>query len=95
MSRLERRALLEVIEEVLQCATGRRKAIVAEYILPELLDTSFVAKLAFRSHLIMMAWVAGKERTEKEFEALAKAGGFKGFHVACIAYDHIMEFLKN
>ncbi|XP_030512760.1 caffeic acid 3-O-methyltransferase 1-like [Rhodamnia argentea] len=72
------------------------KVVVAECILPELPDTSFAAKVASQADLIMMAHnPGGKERTEKEFEALAEAAGFKGFRVACIAFDHVMEFLKN
>ncbi|KAK3404105.1 hypothetical protein EUGRSUZ_K00449 [Eucalyptus grandis] len=72
------------------------KVIVADCILPELPDTSFATKVAFHADLIMMAHnPGGKERTEKEFEALAKAAGFKRFHIACVAFDHVMEFLKN
>ena len=40
----------------------------------------------------------GKERTEKEFEALAKASGFQGFKVVgrSSAYEfHVIEFLKQ
>ncbi|KAI6672512.1 hypothetical protein NL676_000418 [Syzygium grande] len=72
------------------------KVIVTDRILPEFPDTSLATKVAFHADLIMMAHnPGGKERTEKEFEALAKAAGFKGFRIACIAYDHVMEFLKN
>ncbi|KAF8008348.1 hypothetical protein BT93_K2121 [Corymbia citriodora subsp. variegata] len=72
------------------------KVIVADCILPEVPDTSFASRMAFQTDLIMMAYnPGGKERTEKEFEALAKATGFKRFHIACVAFDHVMEFLKN
>jgi hypothetical protein len=38
----------------------------------------------------------GKERTEKEFEALAKGAGFQGFKIASCALNmYVMEFLKN
>ena len=38
----------------------------------------------------------GKERTEKEFEALAKGSGFQGFRVHCCAFNtYVMEFLKK
>ena len=72
------------------------KVIVADCNLPELPDTSLAAKVACQTDMLMMAYyMGGKERTEKEFKALAKAAGFKGFRVACIAFDHIMEFLKS
>ncbi|XP_030512742.1 caffeic acid 3-O-methyltransferase 1-like [Rhodamnia argentea] len=73
------------------------KVIVAEYILPEFPDTSFTSKLVANVDLLMMAYnPGGKERTEKEFKALAEAAGFKRFRVACIAFKTcVMEFLKN
>jgi len=38
----------------------------------------------------------GKERTEKEFEALAKGAGFQGFQVMCSAFNtYNMEFIKK
>ena len=38
----------------------------------------------------------GKERTEKEFEALSKASGFSGFKVICRAFTvlGVMELYK-
>ncbi|XP_030467117.1 caffeic acid 3-O-methyltransferase-like [Syzygium oleosum] len=72
------------------------KVIVADCHLPELPDTSLAARVACQTDMLMMAYyMGGKERTEKEFKALAKAARFKGFRVACIAFDHIMEFLKS
>ncbi|CAI8587147.1 unnamed protein product [Vicia faba] len=41
-------------------------------------------------------WKGGKERTQKEFEALARGAGFQGFQIACCAFNmYVMEFLKN
>jgi caffeic acid 3-O-methyltransferase len=38
----------------------------------------------------------GKERTEKEFEALAKGAGFQGFQVMCSAFNtYNMEFIQK
>uniref|UniRef100_A0A803KSU3 O-methyltransferase C-terminal domain-containing protein n=1 Tax=Chenopodium quinoa TaxID=63459 RepID=A0A803KSU3_CHEQI len=75
------------------------RVIVSEHVLPEEVETSYAAKFAFQFDGIMMAVPNGKERTEKEFQALAKAAGFKGFRVACSAYDtkltKVMEFLKK
>ncbi|XP_074281565.1 caffeic acid 3-O-methyltransferase-like [Silene latifolia] len=72
------------------------KVIVCEYILPVEPETSYAARTVFHVDAIMLAHnPGGKERTELEFEALAKGAGFQGFRVASSAYDtKIMEFLK-
>ncbi|XVE64503.1 hypothetical protein DITRI_Ditri07aG0105700 [Diplodiscus trichospermus] len=73
------------------------KVIVAECILPDYPDPSLATKLVVHIDCIMLAHnPGGKERTEKEFEALAKGAGFQGFQVKCCAFGtHIMEFLKR
>jgi len=44
----------------------------------------------------MMVVSGGKERTAKEFEALALAAGFQGFQIADSAYNvKIMELFKK
>ncbi|XP_060204007.1 LOW QUALITY PROTEIN: caffeic acid 3-O-methyltransferase-like [Lycium barbarum] len=56
------------------------KVIIAECLLPEAPDTSFSTKNTVHVDIIMLAHnPGGKERTEKEFEALAKGAGFSGF----------------
>ena len=73
------------------------KVIVCEYILPVAPETNHAARTVFHVDAIMLAHnPGGKERTEQEFEALAKGAGFEGFRVACSAYDtKVMEFLKT
>ncbi|KAL9263145.1 Caffeic acid 3-O-methyltransferase-like protein [Drosera capensis] len=73
------------------------KVIICEYILPVAPEATNAARLVFHVDTIMLANTrGGKERTEKEFEALAKGAGFRGFRVAATAYDtKAMEFLKN
>ena len=46
--------------------------------------------------LYMFIQPGGKERTEKEFEALSKAAGFSGFQVICRAFTvmGVMELYK-
>ncbi|KAL4285124.1 hypothetical protein GQ457_16G027350 [Hibiscus cannabinus] len=52
-------------------------------------DASTATKFAGGGYL-------GRERTAKEFEALAKGAGFQGFQVKCCAYGtYIMEFYKT
>ncbi|XP_050237154.1 caffeic acid 3-O-methyltransferase [Mercurialis annua] len=73
------------------------KVIVAECILPVAPDNSLATKGVVHIDCIMLAHnPGGKERTQKEFEALAKGAGFQGFQVMCCAFNsYIIEFLKN
>ncbi|KHN23295.1 Caffeic acid 3-O-methyltransferase isoform B [Glycine soja] len=73
------------------------KVIVAECILPVAPDFSLATKGVVHIDVIMLAHnPGGKERTEKEFEALAKGSGFQGFRVHCCAFNtYVMEFLKK
>ncbi|KAM2281078.1 caffeic acid 3-O-methyltransferase-like [Malus sylvestris] len=73
------------------------KVILAECILPVAPDSSLATKGVVHIDVIMLAhYPGGKERTEKEFEALAKGSGFKGFRVICSAFNtYVIEFLKK
>ncbi|KAG2302638.1 hypothetical protein Bca52824_031289 [Brassica carinata] len=73
------------------------KVIVNECILPENPDSRLLTKQAVHVDCIMLAHSSGGiERTEKEFEALAKGSGFHGIKVVCNAFGiHIIEFLKK
>ncbi|GMH18327.1 hypothetical protein Nepgr_020168 [Nepenthes gracilis] len=73
------------------------KVIVCESILPTELGSTATAKILFHMDTVMMAQLpGGKERSEEEFEGLAKAAGFYGFKVVCSAYNiKVMEFLKQ
>ncbi|VFQ63624.1 unnamed protein product [Cuscuta campestris] len=72
------------------------KVIVAECLLPEAPDASPATRNVVHIDVIMLAHnPGGKERTEKEFEALAVAAGFRGFRKVCCAVNTwIMEFSK-
>ncbi|KAF3644274.1 Caffeic acid 3-O-methyltransferase [Capsicum annuum] len=72
------------------------KVIIADCILPEAPDTSSATKSKLHGDIVMLAYnPGGKERTEKEFEALAKGAGFRGFRKACCAYHTwVMELTK-
>ncbi|XP_057479512.1 caffeic acid 3-O-methyltransferase-like [Actinidia eriantha] len=73
------------------------KVIISECILPVAPDTGLATKIVFHVDVIMLAHTpGGKERTEKEFEALSKGAGFEGFRVVCCAFStYVMEFLKK
>ncbi|KAJ6687409.1 O-METHYLTRANSFERASE [Salix koriyanagi] len=54
-------------------------------------------KGVIHADVIMLAHnPGGKERTEKEFESLAKGCGFKGFEVMCCVFNtYVIEFRKQ
>ncbi|KAK1273923.1 Caffeic acid 3-O-methyltransferase [Acorus gramineus] len=72
------------------------KVIVVELILPEAPETNTAAQSVIHVDLVMLAHnPGGKERTEREYEALAKEAGFTGFKKACCAFNTwVMEFTK-
>lgn len=73
------------------------KVILVECILPVAPDTSLATKGVVHVDVIMLAHnPGGKERTEKEFEGLAKGAGFQGFEVMCCAFNtYVIEFRKK
>ncbi|RVW60965.1 Caffeic acid 3-O-methyltransferase 1 [Vitis vinifera] len=88
---------LKFLKNCYQALPDNGKVIVAECILPVAPDTSLATKGVVHIDVIMLAHnPGGKERTEKEFEALAKGAGFQGFKVVCCAFNTwIMEFCKT
>ncbi|XAR52137.1 Caffeate O-methyltransferase [Bertholletia excelsa] len=73
------------------------KVIVVECVLPESPDTSSRTNIAVQMDVIMLAQNSGgKERTLKEFEALASGAGFEGVRLMCSTFGtHLLEFLKK
>ncbi|XP_078448170.1 O-methyltransferase 13-like [Wolffia australiana] len=87
---------LKLLNNCREALPEKGKVIVMEGILPEVPETSKEAQALFHVDLIMLAHnPGGKERTEKEFESLAKKAGFSGFAKVCSAFGvWIMEFTK-
>ncbi|KAI6675887.1 hypothetical protein NL676_036683 [Syzygium grande] len=73
------------------------KVIIVESILPVVPDRNVSSNIVFEQDLLMFAQtLSGKERTQKEFEALAVQAGFTGCKVKCCAYNiWVMEFPKT
>ncbi|XP_042513744.1 caffeic acid 3-O-methyltransferase-like isoform X2 [Macadamia integrifolia] len=73
------------------------KVVVIERVLPVAPETTVDAKAMFRLDLFMLAQhPGGKERTEREFEILAKGAGFIGLKLVCCAFNQwVMELYKN
>lgn len=72
------------------------KVILVECLVPVAPDSSLLTKQVLHLDCIMMAHTAGgRERTEEEFESLARRVGFKDFQVICNVYgNYIMELYK-
>ncbi|KAF6137639.1 hypothetical protein GIB67_030531 [Kingdonia uniflora] len=72
------------------------KLIIVEAILPLFPETNVATNCAFHIDCVMLAHsLGGKERTEKDFEALAKGAGFADFRVLSRAYNNsFMELRK-
>ncbi|KAF3432729.1 hypothetical protein FNV43_RR23831 [Rhamnella rubrinervis] len=88
---------LKLLKNCYDALPENGKVIAAECILPEASDTSVAAKALFHVDVVMLAnYSGGKERTEKEFQALAKGAGFQGFKAFNNAFNaYVMEFLKK
>ncbi|WOG90924.1 hypothetical protein DCAR_0310171 [Daucus carota subsp. sativus] len=87
---------LRLLRNCYEALVDGGKVVVAESILPEQPETSLITKTALHFDAIMLACIpGGRERTEEEFEALAKRAGFKHFNKLCCAFNiWIMEFCK-
>ncbi|XP_050256132.1 isoliquiritigenin 2'-O-methyltransferase-like [Quercus robur] len=72
------------------------KVIIMDFVLPEEPEASNASKYVSMLDNAMFIQPGGKERTEKEFEALSKAAGFSGFQVICRAFTvmGVMELYK-
>ncbi|KAM3319681.1 caffeic acid 3-O-methyltransferase [Capsicum chacoense] len=87
---------IKLLKNCYEALPANGKVIIVECILPEAPDTSAATKSKVHGDIIMLAHnPGGKERTEKEFEALANWVGFSRFRKVCCAYHTwVMEFNK-
>ncbi|PWA53712.1 caffeic acid 3-O-methyltransferase 2 [Artemisia annua] len=86
---------LKILKNCYKALPENGKVIVTEFVLPEAPDSTREAQIVLNADMIVACLLGGKERTEKEFEALAKGAGFKGFRPACGAFNTwVMEFFK-
>lgn len=87
---------LKILKNCYEALPDNGKVIVAECMLPEAPDSTAATQNVVHIDVIMLAHnPGGKERTEKDFEALAKGAGFKGFRkAACALNTWVMEFSK-
>ncbi|KAL3628702.1 hypothetical protein CASFOL_027748 [Castilleja foliolosa] len=86
---------IKLLKNCYKALPSKGKVIVMDYIQPNSPQTNVHAKYASQMDIVMTALLEGKERTEDEFEAMAKEAGFGKFKVVCYVYGiWIMEFIK-
>ncbi|XVF36926.1 hypothetical protein REPUB_Repub19eG0101000 [Reevesia pubescens] len=88
---------LKLLKNCWEALPNVGKVIIVESILPEAPDNSVSSNIVCEQDLFMLAQnPGGKERTRKEYEALALRTGFSGCEVVCCAYNSwVMEFHKR
>ncbi|PKI35392.1 hypothetical protein CRG98_044224 [Punica granatum] len=86
--------ILKNCYEALPC---KGKVIVLDVLLPEAPESSMYSMYVSRLDNTMLMQPGGRERTEREFKALADAAGFSNFRVACCACTiwFVMELYKS
>nr|DAD41958.1 TPA_asm: hypothetical protein HUJ06_016281 [Nelumbo nucifera] len=87
---------LKILRNCWKALPKSGKVIIVESILPMAPEASYRSNIAFTHDLVMLTHCpGGKERTQKEFEALAIDSGFAGCEIVCNAYHTwVMEFHK-
>ncbi|OVA19914.1 O-methyltransferase [Macleaya cordata] len=87
---------VKILKNCYEALPENGKIIIVECIIPVIPDGASGHGVFHLDNIMLAHNPGGKERTEKEFKALAKGTGFTGFKVVCSAFDtHVMEFSKN
>lgn len=88
---------LKLLKNCWEAVPNGGKVIIVESILPEVPDSSVSSNIVYEQDLFMLAQnPGGKERTLKEYEALALKTGFSGCEVICCAYNSwVMQMQKR
>lgn len=87
----------KLLKNCFEALPANGKVIIVEAILPVVPERDVSSNIVFQQDLFMLAQnPGGKERTQKEYEALAVQAGFIGCEVKCCAYNSwVMEFPKT
>lgn len=87
---------LKILKNCLQAIPDSGKVIIIDCIIPEIPRTDWVTQFKFFADLNMLTnFDGGKERTEREFELLAREAGFSAFRVFSTTYSiSVIELLK-
>ncbi|XWS48711.1 hypothetical protein CRYUN_Cryun13aG0099900 [Craigia yunnanensis] len=94
---LDDKQCLKLLKNCYEALPVNGKVIIVDMVIPESPDTNLLVKSVYQFDLFMVNLnESGKERTEKEFESLAKGAGFSHVRVACCAYSFsVVEFYKK
>ncbi|KAM7518854.1 hypothetical protein LguiB_017816 [Lonicera macranthoides] len=87
---------LKLLANCYEALPDSGKVIIVESILPDVPESSVSSQIVFEQDLTMLAQnQGGKERTQKDYNALAVKYGFYGCEIICFAYNSwVMEFKK-
>lgn len=87
---------LKLLKNCWEALPENGKVIIVESILPLVPENQASSHIVFEQDLFMLAQTTdGRERSKKEYEALAKNSGFSGLEIVCCAYNSwVMEFHK-
>ncbi|KAK3417940.1 hypothetical protein EUGRSUZ_H03924 [Eucalyptus grandis] len=87
----------KLLKNCFEALPANGKVILVEAILPVVPERNVSSINVFQQDLFMLAQnPGGKERTQKEYEALAVQAGFTGCEVKCCAYNNwVVEFPKT
>lgn len=87
---------LKLLKNCYKAIPNDGKVIVVEAIIPDEPETTTFARAISQVDLLMMTQnPGGKERSKREFEALAKGAGFSGINFHCSVHGFwVMEFYK-
>lgn len=84
---------VKILKNCWKALPDNGKIIIVEDVIPENIDEAKTA--LFGDMLMLTLFIGGKERTENEYQFLAKESGFFGFKIVCNIYkSSIMEFYK-
>ncbi|XP_044480397.1 caffeic acid 3-O-methyltransferase-like [Mangifera indica] len=87
---------LKILKKCCEALPSPGKVIIVEVIVPEIPENSVSSNIACELDLLMMiVHPGGRERTLKEFEALASESGFSTCEIICSVYNiWVLEFHK-
>nr|QKO29237.1 putative O-methyltransferase [Epimedium sagittatum] len=88
---------LKLLKNCYEALPNGGKVIAVDLVVPPVPEPTAAAKGMYQLDIVMMLVSSGgKERTEKEFESLAKEAGFFSIILVCSAYNYwAMEFCKT
>ncbi|KAA8538619.1 hypothetical protein F0562_028187 [Nyssa sinensis] len=86
---------VKILNNCCEALPDNGKTIVVDIVMPMAPESSNAAKYGTQLDNLMLLEPGGKERTQRDFEALCKASKFSSFQIVCCAYAFsVIEFYK-